>query len=550
MHYQILNQDADLSLIQRLLKVRNISDNPQSFLNPSIAHYWLDPFLLNDMEKGTQRIIQAMKNREKIMIFGDYDVDGITSSFSLYKFFTQFLNYQQVSIMYPDRLQDGYGLKNKHLDLIKSKGVSLVITVDNGITSVEEADYAKKLWLDLIITDHHHALETLPDAYSVINPQVSPNYFFKGLAGVGVAFKLINALLMKSHFTKEKKNQIFNYFLPIVTIGTVADVVPLVHENRVIVKKGLELINHHPEQLPKSLQGFLNFLNLKGNVDTFHIGFVIGPRINAGGRIESPYDSLKVLLSEGEKQIEYLERIEAINTERRKMQDQAFRLAEKKVNPDQNFLFVCDENFHEGIVGIVSGRITEKYNKPSAIFKLDLEKQQAVASLRWPDYFNVIEMITQASPYLKRFWGHKGAGGLTVELEHLDKVLEIFQNHCESCITPQQLEKITLVDTILLPHEWNNEELSEIEQLSPFGEGNQEPNFLLENIKVERVEKVWKNWWSHLKIYGTFGDQNITTIFWSKGSEAETIGNQISVIWTAKRDTFNGGFYLHGESWL
>lgn len=145
MHYQILNQDADLSLIQRLLKVRNISDNPQSFLNPSIAHYWLDPFLLNDMEKGTQRIIQAMKNREKIMIFGDYDVDGITSSFSLYKFFTLFLNYQQVSIMYPDRLQDGYGLKNKHLDLIKSKGVSLVITVDNGITSVEEADYAKKL---------------------------------------------------------------------------------------------------------------------------------------------------------------------------------------------------------------------------------------------------------------------------------------------------------------------------------------------------------------------------------------------------------------------
>lgn len=263
MRYQLLNQDADLSLIQRLLKVRNISDNPFDFLNPSIAHYRLDPFLLNDMGKGVQRIIQAMKNKEKIMIFGDYDVDGITSSFSLYKFFTQFLNYQQVSIMYPDRLKDGYGLKNKHLDEIKAKGVKLVITVDNGITSVQEAKYAKILGLDLIITDHHHALDTLPDAYALINPQVSPNYPFKGLAGVGVAFKLITALLSKTQFSKEKKNQIFNYFLPIVTIGTVADVVPLVHENRVIVKKGLELINHHPDQLPKSLQGFLNFLNLK-----------------------------------------------------------------------------------------------------------------------------------------------------------------------------------------------------------------------------------------------------------------------------------------------
>lgn len=240
--------------------------------------------------------------------------------------------------MYPDRLQDGYGLKNKHLDAIKSKGVSLIITVDNGITSVQEAEYAKKLGIDLIITDHHHALETIPDAYAVINPQVSPAYPFKGVAGVGVAFKFINAMLEKSTFPAEKKRKIFNYFLPIVAIGTVADVVPLVHENRVMVKRGLELINHFSEQIPQSLQGFLAYLNLKGNVDTFHIGFVIGPRINAGGRIESPYDSLKILLYEGEEQLRYLDKIETINTERRKMQDQAFRLAEKKVNPDEYFL--------------------------------------------------------------------------------------------------------------------------------------------------------------------------------------------------------------------
>ena len=548
MRYQILNQDADLSLIQRLLKVRNVSDAPQDFLNPSIANYRLDPFLLNDMEKWVDRIIDAMKRKEKIMIFGDYDVDGITSSFSVYKFISYFLGYKNISIRYPNRVEDGYGLKNKHLDAMKNEGVQLIITVDNGIASVEEAKYAKELWIDMVVTDHHHALETLPDVCALINPQVSPLYPFKWLAGVGVAFKLINALLSKSTFSKEKKNQIFNYFLPIVAIGTVADVVPLVQENRVIVKRGLELMNYHPDLLPKGLQGFLNFLNLKGKIDTFHIGFVIGPRINAGGRIESPYDSLRIFLSEWEHQLPYLERIESINTERRRMQDQAFRVAEKQVNPDQNFLFVCDESFHEGIVGIVSGRITEKYYKPSAVFKLDLEKKQAVASLRGPDYFNVIEMIIQASPYLKRFWGHKGAWGLTVDLEHLDTVLSIFQNYCQSCITSEQLEKVIQVDTRLLSHEWNAEELSEIEQLAPFGEGNQEPNFLLEGIKVEKVEKVWKNGGSHLKIYGKFGEQPISSLFSSKGVEIDSIWSQVSIVGAVKRDSYNWGFYVYGNS--
>lgn len=309
--------------------------------------------------------------------------------------------------MYPNRLQDGYGLKNKHLDEMKAKNIDLIITVDNGITSYKEAQYAKELGIDLVITDHHHLLADLPDAIAVINPQVSPNYPFKGLAGVGVAFKLICALLSKSKFSPEKRNQIFQYFLPIVAIGTVADIVPLVDENRVIVKKGLEIINTQPSSMPKSLEGFLAALNLKDQVDTYHIGFVIGPRINAGGRIESPYDSLKVLLCESAEQLQHIEKIENINTERRRLQDKAFRIAEKNLNLDAGFLYVCDEDFHEGIVGIVAGRITEKYNKPSAVFKIDKEKQHAVASLRGPDYFSVIDMIAQASPYLLRFGGHK-----------------------------------------------------------------------------------------------------------------------------------------------
>lgn len=490
MKYEILNQDADLSLIERLLAVRNITDHPSSFLDPRLAQYRGDPFLLNDMEKGVQRIIQALKNQEKIMIFGDYDVDGITSSFCVYKFITEFLGYKNISIMYPNRLEDGYGLKNKHLDSMHQKGVNLIITVDNGITSIAEAKYAQELGMTLIVTDHHHALDELPAAYAVINPQVSPNYAFKGLAGVGVAFKLINALLAKSSFSAEKKNQIFHYFLPIVAIGTVADIVPLVNENRVMVKRGLEIINQQPNLMPKGLAGFLEYLNLKGNVDTFHIGFVIGPRINAGGRIESPYDSLRILLCESHDQLQYIHKIEEINAERRRLQDKAFRLAEKNLDLEQYFLSVAHEDFHEGIVGIVSGRVTEKYNKPSAIFKIDTDKRHAVASLRGPEYFNVIEMISCAAPYLERFGGHKGAGGLTVGLEYLEKVISIFQDYCQTRIKPEDMIKVSQVDTVLFDHERNSEELSEIQQLAPFGEGNQEPNFLLEHIKVERVEKV------------------------------------------------------------
>ena len=550
MRYQILNQDADLSLIERLLKVRNISDNSSKFLNPTLANYWLDPFLLNDMDKWVSRIIQALKNNEKIVIFWDYDVDGITASYTLYKFITKYLNYKNITIRYPNRIDDWYWLKTKHLDAMKEEGVSLVITVDNWITSIAEAEYAKELGIELIITDHHHALDTLPDAYAVINPQVSPNYPFKGLAWVWVAFKVLNALLAKSTIPKDAKNEIFNYFIPIIAIGTVADVVPLVHENRVIVKRGLEIMNHHPDQLPKGLAGFLKFLNIKWNIDTFHIWFVIGPRINAWGRLESPYDSLKVLLCESEEQEKYIQKIEDINTERRRMQDQAFRIAEKQLDPEKKFLAVCDEDFHEGIIWIVAWRITEKYNKPSAVFKIDKEKQQAVASLRWPDYFNVIEMITKASPYLKRFWWHKGAGGLTIELQDLDKVIKIFEDHCEECITPENLEKVTIIDTVLLPHEWNYEELSEIENLAPFWEGNNEPNFLFENIKVERVEKVWKNWWAHLKIFWKFWDEQLTIVFWWKWEESEKIKDKLSLVWNVKRDTYNWWFYVHWVNWI
>lgn len=547
MNYHVIHENTNEDLLTRLFKVRGIDDNIDSFLDPKLNNYRLDPFLLNDMDKAVERIMNAVEKKEKIMIFGDYDVDGITSSYILYKFFIKFLKHKQVSIQYPDRIKEWYGMKKIHIDDIKKKWVDLIITVDNGITSLKEATYAKEQGIDIIITDHHQDLGTLPDAIAVVNPQVSPKYPFKWLAGVGVAFKLICALLTKFDFDQKQKNHIFNYFLPIVAIWTVADIVPLVNENRVIVKKWLERINSR-KQIPTALKGFLDFLNIKWTIDTYHIGFIIWPRINAGGRIRSPYDSLYALLYSGEKQLEYLDNLELINTERRKMQETMFKEAEAMLQLDKKILIACNEEFHEGIIGIVSWRITEKYNKPSMIMKIDQEKQVAVASLRWPEYFSVIDMIKSTGDILERFWGHRWAWGLTVKLEHLDTLIERLNNHCDQCINEKNIIKYTKVDTKIYDHEREDETLAKIDKLAPFGEGNKEPVFMLENVHITKIEEIGMKTKTHLKIHAKFWNKKIVTMFWGKWWDVEEYITRhtepVTLIGKIRKDTFNGWFYL------
>ncbi len=548
MNYYVIHDNPDEDLLTRLFKVRGIDDNIESFLHPKLQDYRLDPFLLNDMGKAVERIISAIKNKEKIMIFGDYDADGVTSSYILYEFITKFLKYKKISIQYPDRITEGYGLKKKHIDDIKKKWVQLVITVDNGIASLQEALYATQQHIDLIITDHHQDLESIPEAIAVVNPQVSPNYPFKWLAGVGVAFKLICALLEKSNLDQTQKNHIFSYFLPIVAIGTVADIVPLVKENRIIVKKWLQLLNSR-KHLPDSIKGFLDFLHIKGEIDTYHIGYIIWPRINAGGRIKSPYDSLYSLLYSWDKQLGYLQNLEAINTERRQMQERMFKQAETMIQIENKMLIAFHEEFHEWVVGIVSWRLTEKYNKPSMVMKINQKKQEWVASLRWPDYFSVIDMLKTHGGLLERFGWHKGAWGLTVKLDNLPKLIAWFSDYCDSCIKDSDLEKSFSIDTKLYAHERDNKTLHAIEKLAPFGEGNEEPTFLVENISITKVEKVGNKAKSHLKIHGLLWKKNIVSLFRGKWEESESLigspaKSTISIVGKVRKDTFNGGYYL------
>ena len=292
---------------------------------------------------------------------------------------------------------------------------------------------------------------------------------------------------------------------------------------------------------------FLDFLNLRDNVDTFHIGFVIWPRINAWWRIKSPYDSLRALLYTGERQFEHMGKIDEVNNERKKLQEKAFKISQDIVDLNQNILIVADEEFHEWVVGIVAGKLTEKYYKPSAVFKIDKEKGMAVASLRGPDYFNIIQMLWEAPELMVRFGWHKQAWWLAINLDKLEELKDFMRDYCNKNIKESDLQKSLKIDTHIYPHERDNDTLRDIEKLAPFGEGNKEPVFIIENVKVNKVEKVWKNWWAHLKIHWDLYGKKLTSMFWSKWSECDNFDlDQISVVGKVKKDSYNGGYFIDG----
>lgn len=547
MKINILNKDTETPLLDRLLKVRGITCSIENFLNPTLQEYWISQDKLHDMDKAVSIIFSHIDKGNKIMIFGDYDVDGITSSFCLYTFVTKYLNYNNISIMYPDRLKDGYWLKNKHIDMMLTKKIDLIITVDNGITSIGEASYAKEKGIALVITDHHHALDTLPEADALVNPQVSPDYEFKWIAWVWVAFKVINALMDKADFSQETKKEIFEYFLPLVAIWTVADCVPLVHENRAIVKRWLDIMNYEKSKIPESLLWFLNHLNIKDNLDTFHIGFLIWPRINAWGRLASPVDSLRTLLFTGEKQKEYLINIDNINNERKKMQDKAHKHAIENLNTEHNIIIATDESYHEWIVWIVSWRLTEQHNKPSMVLHINEKKWTAVGSLRAPEYFSVIEMLKTADHLLDRYWWHKQAWWLSVQLSNLEELKTHFIDYANKNISDNDLEKTINIDTQFLHHERESDILSQIDKLAPFGVWNQEPIFLIENCKVLNSEKVGQRWKWHLKLTIELDWQRVTKAL--QRSKWDTILDYtawayVNILWKIKTDAFSGGYFI------
>ena len=435
---ELLKEKFNLSnLVAKILSNRNIlgremqEDDIKKFLSPTRDDFY-DPFLLPDMEQAVDRIEQAINNNEKILIYGDYDADGITSTTILIKFFKEL--GIEVDKYIPNRLKEGYGINNKALEEIKNRGIDLIITVDTGITANDQIKYANELGLDVIITDHHEPSDEIPKAVAVIDAKRKNNqYPFNQLAGCGIAFKLTQAISIKRKLDPSKylKN------LDIVSIGTISDLVPLVDENRVIVKLGLMLVKQTKNI---GLRKLLLKSQLK-EVDSTSISFGITPRINAAGRLGNQYDALNLFITEDVKEAERLsEVLNSYNIERQKIGNKIYEEAISQLKDEEkNCIILGKEDWHHGVIGIVSSKITEKFNKPSIL--LCFEDNIAKGSGRSVPGFDLYKAISSTKEYLLGFGGHTMACGLSLAVENFEKFKKEITKYIDENLDISKLEK-------------------------------------------------------------------------------------------------------------
>jgi single-stranded-DNA-specific exonuclease len=445
----------------------------------------LDPFLLKDIHKAVKRVIHAIKNREKICIYGDYDVDGITATSLMYEFLSSVTPL--VDYYIPNRIEEGYSLNIDALNELKKKDVKVVITVDCGITSIDEIDYAKSIGLDTIVTDHHQLSDKLPSsAYAIINPQQpGDTYPFKHLSGVGVAFKFVLALKYAIEKQFDIKLPPLKYFLDLVALGTIADVVPMIGENRIFVKHGLKLLENSPRP------GIAELKKISGLISTdltsANIGYSLAPRINAVGRLGNSETSVKLLITKNQNEAKWLaEELETENRYRQELEKAVLKetiekIERKKLNDRYKSIIMYSKNWHPGVIGIIASRLVERYSKPAIILSID--NDLAKGSARSIPNIDIFSFLKTSSDLLIEFGGHKYAAGLklfTKNIRHLQRKLDeyIEKNSPKESLIPE-----IVIDAFLNPEDINQDLVKYINKLRPFGNTNSEPIFCMQKVK-------------------------------------------------------------------
>ena len=482
--------------ISQILNNRGIENEKDAeiFMNPSLE-YLRDPFLMKDMKKSTERIKKAIENKERIYIYGDYDVDGVSSTSILYLYFKS-IGFP-VKYYIPNRLEEGYGINEDAIKKIHDDGCDLIITVDCGITSVKEVELANELGIDVIITDHHECQSEIPDAYAIVNPkQEDCNYPFDMLCGCGVAFKMIQALTDEEEF----KTSMFDY-LEIVTLATICDIVPLIDENRIIVKNGLKLMK---EGKNLGLRELIKVCGIETNkIGSSHIGFSIGPRINASGRLGYSYLGVQLFTTDNEDEAKEIANIlEGKNIERQMIEGKMYKEAEEILSSDERFkddkvLVIAKEGWQHGIIGIVSSKLTEKYYKPTIL--LTIEDGEATGSARSIKGFSIFDALVSCKDLMNKFGGHEQAAGLALDAKNIDE-LRLRINE----IADYNLSKEDLIENIKVEYELKEDSatldlVDNLHKLEPFGLSNPSPRFIMRDLLLTNIFKMGKNK-QHLKI--------------------------------------------------
>jgi single-stranded-DNA-specific exonuclease len=530
----------------RLLCIRGL-DDPQSarrFLSPSLDDL-LDPNRLTDLPLAVDRILTAVANKERIAIHGDYDVDGVTSTVILRRALE--LLGADVTHFLPERLRDGYGLQPASLDRLHALGVKLVISVDCGIRGVEAAARATALGLDLIITDHHEPDTELPQALAVINPKRHDcSYPDKNLAGVGVALKLVQALCMRTGHTNW-----LPAFVKVAAIGTLADVVPLTGENRVIAKLGLEMLSKGPHKV--GLRSLLDVCGLTGKeIDSYHIGFVLAPRVNAAGRMSSPDIAARLLLASdeamGAEARELAQQLDTENIRRQQEEADIVAAARKAVETDldvgsRTVIVVAGEGWHRGVIGIVASKLVDAFHRPAIVISTDGDV--AHGSCRSIPSFNMLAALESCGEVMSKFGGHKQAAGLTMASDRVRELRARVNDFADGCLEPDDLRPRIWIDGALGFKSINEQVASELGALAPFGAGNPRPIFRASGVEIVDGPRRLKE--RHLKMAFRQDGRVMRGIAWRASEREEFVAEHrtaIDLAFSLEQDTWNGERYL------
>ena len=509
MKWKVASKKSD-DLVEQLLINRGIAKgNQEKFFNPKIVDYKAD-LEIKGTDKALARIERAIKSDELIVIFGDYDVDGVCASAILYKGLTSIGG--KVLPYIPHSELEGYGLSSKGLEFAKDSGASVVITVDNGIVANEAAKYAKQLGLDLIITDHHVASEKLPDAYEIVH---STN-----MCGAGVAWCLIRKLIEKD---LEKE------LLQFVAIATVCDLIPLINLGRAFVYEGLKILNQtkNPGLLALILEAGIN----SGNIGSYEIGYVIGPRINAIGRLEHAIDALRLLCTKDPIRAGNLAKLlSEANKKRQKITESGLEIAKLLVKKENKIHVLASEEWIPGIVGLIAGKITEEYYRPS--IAISIQKEISKASARSIEGVNIIKIIREFADILVGVGGHPGAAGFSIKTADI----KIFQKRIEEYgLTLPDEEKILKIDSEIKIQQITKSCVETLQKFQPFGFKNPNPILVINQVKASDIKTVGAG--KHLK----FKIDNVDAIAFNMGDMEKVINNQlINLAFTPEFNTFNG----------
>lgn len=515
-------------VVAKLIVQRNVTEEHEveQFLYGTMDNCH-DPYLLYDMDKAVERIKQALQNNEKIRIYGDYDADGVSSTTVLYYTFKQLdANYDYYI---PHRMTEGYGLNKGAIDKAKADGIQLLVTVDTGISAVNEVAYANELGIDVIITDHHEPPQRLPEAIAVVNPkQDHCPYPFKGLAGVGVAFKLATALL----------NRMPIELTPYVALGTIADIMPLKDENRLFVKTGLEYIKTGKIVAFNALAKVAGF-EVEA-INASHIGFGIGPRINASGRLQHASEAVELLIeTDANRALEKAMRLDALNKERQAIVEEIIgqadlawqtkcQQAKLLGKQEPGVILLYEYGWNVGVIGIVASKLLERYYKPVIIFGVDAETHMAKGSARSIEGFDLHHALTACEHLLAHYGGHAAAAGMSTHVSNLEALEEALSQLAYTTLTEEQWIPKLHIDLVCQLRDISLETVEQFDLLEPFGMGNPSPRILINQIQVDTVRAIGKES-NHLKLAVYDTSKTLDIIGFGYGIYAEKLARYDAV---------------------